>query len=159
MNKVLRIIIVAVLLCTAVAVVLHLGNQEEISCMIIKHGGNDIPITYSELDKTKFSGETINGKGDIFFHEYTGVAIRELLNSKNIAISNTSIVKVTSADNFSAEYTGEEILSGDRIYLAITEDGKHIDGIGHDEPGVQVIVFGDSNSRRCVRYAKIIEIE
>ena len=48
--------------------------------------------------------------------------------------------------------------TGGRVYIAIEIDGEAIEGISPDEAGVQLIVFGDDNSRRCVRYAKIITI-
>ena len=81
------------------------------------------------------------------------------LKEKGVAVSEISSVIVTSADNYSVTFAPEEILEDSRVYAAITADGKTVEGIDAGTAGVQIIVFGDSNSKRCVRYAAVIEVD
>ena len=160
MSKKLIIIIIAVLLVvTGIVAALHLGNQEEVACMVILQEDKKISVSFEELEQGAFSGELIDGKGTVTFHEYTGILLRTLLETKGIALTGASKITVTSADNFSAEFTAEEILQTDNVYLAVTADGKPIEGIDPGTEGVQAIVFGDPNSRRYVRFAQKITVE
>jgi hypothetical protein len=95
----------------------------------------------------------------VIFHEYTGILLRELLAGKGIDLAQVTGATVTSGDHYSVALTGEEILQADKVYVAITADGAKIEGIDPGSDGVQLIVFGDQNSRRCVRFAQKITIE
>lgn len=159
MKKVLLVrILVVLLVATGIVAAIHLKGQEEINCMVIEHAALRIDVTFADLDKGAFSGELTDGKGDTSAHTYTGILLRELLEAKGIDLARLSGVTITSADNYSVRFTAEEILETDKVYLAITVDGKTIEGIDPGTEGVQVIVFGDENSRRCVRFAKKITI-
>ena len=75
-----------------------------------------------------------------------------------IHISEINTITVTSADNYSVDFTQAELLEESKVFAAIVADGKTIEGIDNGSNGVQIIVFGDSNSRRCVRFASCITI-
>lgn len=147
------------LIATCVAAAVHLSNQENIACMVIRQGEQEIAVSFEDLNRGTFSGELIDGKGDVTFHEYTGVLLRELLEDKRIDLGELSCLTVTSADNYSVGFAPEEILQTDTVYAAITADGAAIAGIDPGTDGVQIIVFADPNSRRCVRFAQQITIE
>lgn len=151
--------IVLLLAITGIVATVHLKNQDSIECMVILLEDQQIPVSFEDLNQTAFSGTLTDGKGDASFHQYTGVLLRELLEKKGVDLAKISGVTVTSADNYSAAFTHEEILQTDRVYVAITADGTKIEGIDPESSGVQVIVFGDANSRRCVRFAQKITIE
>lgn len=160
MKKRWIIIGIAVLLAaTCVVAALHLAGQEDVECMVILQGEEKISVCFEDLGQDAFSGELINGKGDVTKHEYTGILLRTLLQKKGIDLETLTGITVTSADNFSAEFTPEEILAGDRVYIAVTADGEKIEGIDPGTDGLQVIVFGDPNSRRCVRFAQKITVK
>ena len=72
-------------------------------------------------------------------------------------LQQTSFSEVRAADQYAATVTGEEICEQDRIYLAVTEDGEPVEGIDEGTPGIEMVVFGDSDSKRCVRC--VVEIE
>lgn len=158
MPKELKIIIAALLLLTVVVSVVHLGSQKDISCMLINYDGKEISVSFEELDKQEFSGELIDGKGDVTSHVYKGVLLKDLLEEKGLDLSSLSGIKVTSADNYSVEFTKAEVLANNRLYAATVADGKTIEGIDPGTDGVQIIIFGDKNSRRCVRFASIITV-
>ncbi len=158
MSKKLKIGIVILLVITCIVAVIHINNQEEVACMVIRNGGQDIPVPFADLRKGEFSGELVDGKGTVTAHSYTGTLLGDLLISKNVDISDISVVKVISADNYSVEFTGDEILADSMVYAAVAVDGEPIEGIDPGTEGVQIIVFGDSNSKRCVRYAVVIDV-
>jgi hypothetical protein len=159
MSKKLIIGILALLAVTMAVAAVHLMNQDAIACMVILQGEQETAVSFGDLDKSAFSGELTDGKGDVTHHEYTGILLRKLLEDKGIDLAQISGVTVTSADNYSVEFTAEEILHADKVYVAITADGAKIEGIDPGTDGVQLIVFGDANSRRCVRFAQKITVK
>lgn len=159
MSRKLTAGIIVLVIITGIVTAVHLLNQEQVACMVIGYGDQVINVSPEDLDKGTFSGELIDGKGDVTHHDYTGILLRELLEGKGIDLSQASGVTVTSADNYSVVFTAEEILHADKVYVAVTADGEKIEGIEPGTDGVQVIVFGDPNSRRCVRFAQKITID
>lgn len=151
--------IVLLLVVTGVVTVIHLNNQDDISCMVIRQQQREITVSFEDLNQDTVSGELIDGKGDVTSHEYTGILLRTLLEKKGVDLAQISNVTVTSADNYSVAFTAEEILQAEKVYVATTADGEKIPGIDQGSHGVQLIVFADPNSRRCVRFAQIITIE
>lgn len=147
------------LVATGIVAAVHLGNQDAVECMVILQGDREIAVSFEDLDKGAFSGELIDGKGDVTAHDYAGVLLKKLLEEKGIDLARISGVTVTSADNYSVEFTAEEVLQADKVYVAVTADGAKIEGIDPGADGVQVIVFGDQNSRRCVRFAQKITVK
>lgn len=158
MSKKLKIGIVILLVVTCIVAVIHINSQEVVDCMVIRKGNLEIPVSFEDLHKTEFSGELVDGKGTVTAHSYTGVLLKDLLSAKAISPEEITALKVTSADNYSVEFTGEEIRADSTVYAAVAADGQSIEGIDPGTEGVQIIVFGDPNSRRCVRFATILEI-
>lgn len=158
MSGKMKILIAVLLVITCVVAVIHINSQETVGCIIIRSGDQEIPVGFEDLRKAEFFGELVDGKGTVTEHGYTGILLKDLLTSKNIDIAEISMLKVTSADNYSVEFTGEEIRADSMVYAAVIADGETIEGIDPGTDGVQIIVFGDANSRRCVRYAVILEI-
>ena len=157
-RKLIIIGAVLLLVVTGIVAAVHLANQDEIGCMMILEEDRQITVSFEDLDQGVFSGELVNGKGEVSSHRYTGILLRELLDKKGINLSQLSGITVTSADNYSVEFSADEILQEDKVYAAITADGTKIEGIDPGSYGVQIIVFGDANSRRCVRFAQKITI-
>ena len=160
MLKKWMIVGIALLLAvTGIIAAVHLASQDEIECMVILQGEQEISVSFKDLKQGPFAGELTDGKGDVTFHEYTGVLLGELLKKKGIDLDRITEVTVTSADNYSVTLTVDEIRQADKVYVAITADGAKIEGIDPGSDGVQLIVFGDPNSRRCVRFAQKITVE
>lgn len=159
MKKAWIIGIALLLAATCIVAAVHLGKQEDIPCMVILQGDRQIAVSFEDLNKSAFSGALTDGKGDVTQHSYTGILLRELLAQKGIDLARISGISVTSADNYRVEFTKEELLQEGRVYAAITADGAKIAGIDRGSDGVQIIVFADPNSRRCVRFAQKITVE
>ena len=91
-------------------------------------------------------------------HEYTGVELQALLQANGIEVAESSAITAASEDNYSAELTGAELLEAGKVYVALTDGGEQIQGIDGGQ-GAQLIVFGDQNSKRAVRYLKTITVK
>lgn len=156
MSKKLKILIAFLLVITCIVAVIHKNSQEEISCLVIRQEDQDITVDFSDLNRVDFSGELTDGKGTVTAHTYRGILLKELLTEKGVIPAG---IAVTSADNYTAEFTKEEVWDEQRVYAVIMVDGEAVEGIDSGTSGVQIIVFGDPNSRRCVRYASIINIQ
>ena len=159
MSRKLILLFGLLLAATVILAAVHLAGQDGVECMVIESGEGKISVSFENLTKETFSGELTDGKGDVTSRSYTGILLKTLLEQKGIDLSGLTGITVRSADNYSVELTAQEVLQGDKVYLAVTADGETIPGIDPGTPGVQMIVFGDPNSRRCVRYARFITIQ
>ncbi len=153
----------AVLLLAAAAVIVGLQvraaqlAQEKAGAVILRMGGKETAVPIRNLDREAFSGETVNGKGEHFTHSYRGIELSALLREAGASPDSVMAVKAVAADQYSAEYTGDEVRKKGCIYLAVQTDGKMLEGIEPGTPGVQVIVFGDADSKRAVRNLSALE--
>ena len=162
MNKITRYIMTAaaaVLIIIAVILALRVrGSSPDQSGLIIQNGTQTVTISWEDLKKTEFSGEIVNGKGEISNHEYQGAELYELLSGKGIGIREDTKITAVSDDNYTAELTGAEIMTAGRVYAAVICDGEMIEGIDGGQ-GAQLVVYGDANAKRQVRYLKTITVE
>ena len=119
MTKKLSIIIAVLLVLTGIAAALHLGSQEDVACMVILCDDKEIPVSFEELRQDAFSGELIDGKGAVTFHEYTGILLRTLLEAKGIDLIGDGKLTVTSAETL--------VTVADKIYT-INENNELVGG-------------------------------
>lgn len=120
--------------------------------------GQEFVIPVSQLDRGEFFGETVSGKGEAISNSYRGVEVRTLLQEREYNPDRVTGMTATAADQYSAEYSGDEIREAGRVYLAVAMNDQKIEGMEPDQPGVMVIVFGDSNSKRIIRNLVKLEI-
>ena len=113
---------------------------------------------WEDVGGQAFEGDLVNGKGEVTHHEYTGSELQALLAASDIEVTESSVITAASEDNYSAELTGAELLEAGKVYVALTDGGKQIEGIDGGQ-GAQLIVFGDQNSKRAVRYLKTISVK
>lgn len=159
MNKKAIAIIVAVLIvAVAVLAIVNRNNSEDRPGMIISAGGSETAVAWEDINAQAFEGDTVNGKGEKFHNTYEGAELSAILEENGIDLAEDAVVTVTSEDNYSAELTGAEILERGKVYVALTQDGEMIENIEGGQ-GAQLIVFGDPNSKRAVRYMKTVSID
>lgn len=89
--------------------------------------------------------------------KYEGSELRVLLEEKGIEISEDSVIFVTGEDGYSAELTGAEIFEKGKVYVALSQNGAMIEN-SEGGQGAQMIVFGDPDSKRKVKYLKIVSV-
>lgn len=159
MNKKLVIIgCVIVIAITAVVGFFFRSSQEETEGITLVIGEEEINVGLKELKQTEFEGDLIDGKGDTSHHAYEGVNLAELLNAKKLDLAVVSDVEAVSADQYAVSITGDELREGDRVYIAVSDNGQTIEGIDPGTEGAQLIVFGDDNSKRCVRFLNTVKV-
>ncbi len=159
----LILLIVLVLVAAVIVVGLIVRNsmleKEKAEAIILKANGKEIIVPISSLNQEEFTGETVNGKGEHFTYSYRGIELKALLEKNKISLGSITSVTAVAADQFSASYTGDEVREAKRVYLAVQVDGVTVEGIEKGKPGVQVIVFGDQNSKRLVRNLQSLEVQ
>lgn len=160
-------VLIAVVICAVLALTLGVGlyvrntqtAQEKQNAITVKAAGKEIVVAVKELDKGAFEGETVNGKGERSAHSYRGVELQALLKDKGVDFAAATGVHVSSADQYTADLTGDELREAGKVYLAVEIDGQKVSGIEEGTDGVQMIVFGDENMRRSVRNLAVIEVQ
>ncbi len=149
-----------IVLLAAVAAVLGFMNRQNSpkdEGLLLQSSRSTAAVSFEKLDQITFEGDLVNGKGEVSHHEYKGVELNALLEANRITVTETSILTAASEDNYSAELSGAEVLEAGKVYVAVRADGKMLEGLEGGQ-GAQLIVFGDSNSKRAVRYLKTIDI-
>ena len=159
MKKKMIVLFALLLAVTAIVAVVHRMTHEAPAGVVLNVNGKSLQIPLDKLDRVAFSGDLVDGKGEVTTHSYRGILLAELLQEAKVSTEGISKVLVTSADQYTAEFQLQEVLETENVYLAIEADGQQIEGIDPGTQGAQLIVFGDANSRRCVRFAAQITLE
>ena len=157
-KKLIAAIIAILVVVTAVLVFVNRKGDKNVSGLVLAGGGKEVTIAWEDVGGQAFEGDLVNGKGEVTHHEYTGSELQALLAANGIEVTESSVITAASEDNYSAELTGAELLESGKVYVALTDGGKQIEGIDGGQ-GAQLIVFGDQNSKRAVRYLKTISVK
>ena len=157
-KKLIAGIIAILVVVTAVLVFVNRKGDKNVSGLVLAGGGKEVTVAWEDVGGQTFEGDLVNGKGEVTHHEYTGAELQALLAANGIEVSESSVITATSEDNYSAELTGAELLEAGKVYVALTDGGKQSEGIDGGQ-GAQLIVFGDQNSKRAVRYLKTISVK
>lgn len=157
-KKLIAAIIAILVVVAAVLVFVNRKGDKNVSGLILSGSGKEITVAWEDVGGQSFEGDLVNGKGEVTHHEYTGSELQALLAANGIEVTESSVITAASEDNYSAELTGTELLEAGKVYVALTDGGKQIEGIDGGQ-GAQLIVFGDQNSKRAVRYLKTISVQ
>lgn len=157
-KKLIAGIIAILVVVTAVLVFVNRKGDKNVSGLILSGSGKEITVAWEDVAGQSFEGDLVNGKGEVTHHEYTGSELQALLAANGIEVTESSVITAASEDNYSAELTGAELLEAGKVYVALTDGGKQLEGIDGGQ-GAQLVVFGDQNSKRAVRYLKTISVK
>lgn len=157
-KKLIAGIIAILVVVTTVLVFVNRKGDKNVSGLVLAGGGKEVTIAWEDVGGQAFEGDLVNGKGEVTHHEYTGAELQALLKANGIEVTDASVITATSEDNYSAELTGAELLESGKVYVALTDGGKQLESIDGGQ-GAQLIVFGDQNSKRAVRYLKTISVK
>ena len=138
-NKVLLLIIIALAAVTALVAVIHLNTRVSApeGVLLVETGDHTEEIVWDRLELTAVQGTLVNGKGEERSVDARGILLRDVLEYTGVSVETE--VTVIEEDEYMASVTAAEIEADGQVYLAALEDG-----------GVQLVVFGDSNSKRNV---------
>ena len=159
MKKKIVFLFAILLVVTALVAVVHRMTHEAPAGLVLTANGESLQIPLTRLDRVEFSGELVDGKGTVTAQSYRGILLADLLQEAKVSTEGISKVLATSADQYTAEFQLQEVLENETVYLAVEADGQQIEGIDPGTPGAQLVVFGDPNSRRCVRFLAQITLE
>ena len=159
MKKKIVFLFAILLVVTTLVAVVHRMTHEAPAGLTLTAHGESLQLPLPQLDRVAFSGELVDGKGTVTAHSYRGILLADLLKEAKVSTEGISKVLATSADQYTAEFQLQEVLESENVYLAVEADGQRIEGIDPGTPGAQLVVFGDANSRRCVRFAAQITLE
>lgn len=138
-NRLTIAIIAALVVITAIIAAVHLSTRTAPpgGILRIEAGGQATDLALSKLELTPVQGTVVNGKGEKRTINAQGVPLSGVLSQAGI----TTYTKVAAVadDEYSATVTAEEIAEPDRVFLLIDEEERP-----------QLLVFGDSNSKRNV---------
>ena len=141
-NKKGIIILISILVLAAAALaVIHASTRKKVpeGAISVQQAGKETYVVLKEQTLVKVAGTIVNGKGEEKDIDADGIALSSL------ADGSFENVTVTADDEFSAVVGADEI---ENAWLIQSEDGT-----------AQLVVFGDSNSKRAVRNVVRIEFE
>lgn len=102
----------------------------------LSHGqAEELPL--EKLKLVSVQGTVVNGRGEERTVNARGILLSDVL--QQAGVMDFSAVTVIADDEYSAQVMAEEITEPGKVYL-IQQEGS----------GMQLIVFGDENSRRNV---------
>ncbi|MBQ6314000.1 MAG: hypothetical protein IJI11_00185 [Mogibacterium sp.] len=157
-KKVIAVIIAILVIAAGILAFVNRGGDENKAGMVIISDDRNVTVAWDAIDAETFEGDLVNGKGETSHHEFTGAELVSILEDNDVEVERDAEIKVTSEDNYSAELTGAELLESGKVYVALTDNGEMIEGIEGGQ-GAQLLVFGDPNSKRAVRYMKTVEVD
>lgn len=144
-TKKITLIIIGVLIAlTAVFAIVHFASREEVpeGALAIEVDGSIRYVDINKIDTVKVEGTVVNGKGEEKAISADGILLKDLIKEDTVGQ-----VTVTAVDEYSADIEADEYAQADKVYL-LTEDGK-----------ANLVVFGDSNSKRNVTNVVKIEVK
>ena len=142
-SKTTKILLAVLLLVTAAAAAVYLLGRDKVpENTIAVDDGNT--VHYADLQGLRLEeihGERLNGKGETKPADGVGTTLYNLLTWTLGKDFTCTSVTVEAADGFHAEVSMEEMLEENKAVLLLNEE----------EGSFQLIVFGDSDSKRSVK--------
>lgn len=134
-----KIIVIALVLITAIVAVFYLNTRTAApkGTLLIEYGDQTLELPLEQLKLTAVHGTVVNGRGEERTVDAQGILLSQVL--REAGVTDFSEVTVTADDEYSARVSAEEVAETGKVYL-----------IRQDEGGMQLIVFGDGNSKRNV---------
>ena len=142
------LLLAVVLLLTVAAAVFHLSTRKTVleGYIQLTYAGKETTIALSDFRLYPVQGTIINGKGEQRTVDAEGIAVADVL--EFAGITDFTRLTVTAEDAYHADLTAAEAEDTSNTYFILQETG-----------GVQLIVFCDSNSKRCVSDVVLVEEE
>lgn len=144
-NRITPMIIAALLAITALAAAWHLNTRTETEsgALTVAYSDSTIILHINNLPMTDIRGEIVNGIGETRVIVAKGITLADVL--KTVSIQSFECIAVTASDEYSAELFPTDLPNANFI---LQEDGS-----------LQLIVFGDPNSKRNVSNAVRMEVQ
>lgn len=150
-SKTMKILIIALLLVTVIAAGAYLALRAQIpeDAIVLEYGSTTYIVDLQGIKMTEIHGERINGKGEIKPVDGMGFHLQDLVAWTLGKDFICDTVTITASDGVSAEITADEL----------NEEGKVVLLWNEEDGRLQLIVFGDSDSKRSVKQVERIEVK
>lgn len=135
-----KVAILILVLVTATAAAFYLTTRTAVpegALRVEFADGKAAELSLEELELVSVQGTVVNGKGEERTINAQGILLSDVL--REAGVTEYSMVTVTADDEYSARVMAEEIAEPGKVYLIRQEEGS-----------MQLIVFGDENSKRNV---------
>ena len=149
-SKKTRTILLVLLALTALVAGLYLATREQVpdNALAVEYGGKTHYADLQGIRMTEIHGERVNGKGEVKPVDGMGMSLYDLLTWTLGKDFTCNTVTITASDGVSAEITADEL----------NEEGKVVLLWNEEDGRLQLIVFGDSDSKRSVKQVERIEV-
>lgn len=150
-SKTMKILIIALLLVTVIAAGAYLALRAQIpeDAIVLEYGSTTYIVDLQGIKMTEIHGERMNGKGEIKPVDGMGFHLQDLVAWTLGKDFTCDTVTITASDGVSAEITADEL----------NEEGKVVLLWNEEDGRLQLIVFGDSDSKRSVKQVERIEVK
>lgn len=135
-----KVMILILVLVTAAVAAFYLTTRTAVPEGVLRvefADGKAAELFLEKLEMVSIQGTVVNGKGEERVINAQGILLSDVL--REAGVTEYSMVTVTADDEYSARVTAAEIAEPGKVYLTRQEEG-----------GMQLIVFGDENSKRNV---------
>ena len=142
-SKTIKIALAVLLLVTIAAAAVYLLGRAKVpeNCIAVDYNGKTYYADLQGMVLTEIHGERVNGKGEVKPVDGMGFTLHTLLTFTLGKDFTCETVTATAADGFSAEVSMEELQEDNKAVLLLDEESGTM----------QLIVFGDSDSKRSVK--------
>lgn len=132
--------------------------QEETAGLVLLNKGNEKTVSWEQIGREAFEGDLVSGEGEVSHSKYEGAELKTLLAANGIEVTETSVITVTSEDLYTVVLTGAEVLEEGKVYVALSRNGKAMENIEGGQ-GARLILFGEPDSTRSVKYLMMISVD
>lgn len=136
-NSVKAVVFLVLITVAVAAICFFVRTDIPEGTLRIDHNGQRVDLLLEQFELVPVQGTVINGKGEERNINVQGILLSNVL--QKLDINECSLVTVVADDEYSAQVTWEEIAHPGKVYLIQQEEG-----------GMQLIIFGDNNSKRNV---------
>lgn len=142
-SKKTKTILLVLLAVTALVAGIYLATRAQVpeNTLAVEYGGKTHYADLQGLRLTEIHGERVNGKGETKPVDGMGFSLYDLLAWTLGEDFTCETVTATAADGFSAEVSAAELQEDNKAVLLLDEENGSL----------QLIVFGDSDSKRSVK--------
>ena len=142
-SKTIKIAAAVLLLITIAAAAVYLLGRASIpeDAVVVEYGNATYIVDLEGIRLEEIHGERVNGKGEVKPVDGMGTTLRNLLAWTLGKDFSCETVTVMASDGVSATVTADELAEEGKVALLLNEeDGR-----------LQLIVFGDSDSKRSIK--------
>ena len=154
MNKKLTAGIIVLCLFTIIGASVYQVSKASIprSVLTIDYAGNKTIVDPFKLDKINVKGAVVDGKGEKHDINSKGFKFIDCINLAQVPEEGYNTARILSEDGYAAELTRDEARDDKKTFFIINEDKET------KAQTLQLVVFGDSDSKRQVKNVTMIEL-